>query len=594
MEIRVYFECLEQAMAFVVPGVKKGLAITNKNIPIKLIRRPTNIPLSFKNCIGAIYSLTTPDFLITVVINDKEIPLVIGEFSEAVLTEDHELQRAIGAISAAMVGGIYLKIAGEKTSDRAHGGLTDFNPLSVAKILKERLGYKGFIMGRWPSIKDNPTILVRDKINLSCPPVNVISIAENILTYTGVIIGEHGNKIKSPSAFTSIMLSKLAEDNNYCEYEKNVDSALGLENLLKEWQRRAIRRHPRIYVSDQSITIKLNRFSHAADPDRGIITFISLIGGYTKTYFRYCIKKSADSDINKLIRYFVKQATEEGLDRNLIKAITNINKKCNKTYDVTIKIKNKLSSINMNKVARCILELCDGFILHDYEDTIEAEIKWNRNSLFSIESNSNYDFIKETRGFEIIGEPLNIAPIKDYDINEDEVTFVVVHSVLQPNEFRVISVSYPGAQGDAAILPERAKGRAQSRMYIDVIAWLPQKCGGPDIALEESKCIFNKREIEAAIRKMNEIRDVKSKKEALIETVHNLGELMEPKRIFIGIAFGVNNRITTWKPYNVDFIIRIINREKWEIAHFGSALDDALKIREGKTGIPQIYEVITN
>jgi len=595
MEIRIYFECLEQAQNFIKSLIEKGLNDEQaKNIPIKLVRKPRNISLSELSSIRAIYSLTTPDFLITLVSNKKEIPLILGEFSEAVITEDHELQRAIGAAAASMSGAIYLKIAGEKKSERSHGGITDFNPLTVAKILNEKLGYQGFIMGTWPCVKGRPTVLIRDPNNLSCPPIGSIPIAEKTLMYTGEIISKEGNRIRDSFDFSSKILKKLSKEREYLNLIKKIDDAAGLEDLIKEWQRRATRIHPRIKVFSDEIIVKLNRFSHAADPDRGIIIFASLFTGKEKVKVRYLIKKNADADVQKLFRNFEEQAKEEGLDKNLISALINSNHQRNHTYEATHSIKNRTARMRKNKVVDCILEFCDGIILHDKNDTIQAEITWDRKNLFNIDSVSLISSLAETKGFKKPGKPLNVFKVKDFEINEDEVTYIVVHRVLQPNNFKLVSVSYPGAQGDAAILPEREKGRAQRRMYIDVIAWLPQHSDESDIALEESKGPFNQGQIEKALEKLNNIRDDDNKKRALNETISKLGETRIPRKIYIGIAFGLNDITTTWKPNKVDFIIRVIGRDRWESAHFGSALDSALRIREGKAELPEVFKVVND
>ena len=62
--------------------------------------------------------MTTPDVLITGIVNNKEYPLILVEFTEAVTTEDHELQRTYGAIAAYFAGAYYLKLAGEKYSEK--------------------------------------------------------------------------------------------------------------------------------------------------------------------------------------------------------------------------------------------------------------------------------------------------------------------------------------------------------------------------------------------------------------------------------------------------------------------------------------------
>lgn len=590
MEVRIYFECLEQAEHYIRPIIQRGLR--RQNIPIKLVRRPREISCAEANSIRAIYSITTPDFLITLVSENQEIPLIIGELSEAVITEDHELQRAIGAVAAVMSGAIYLKITSNKQSEREHGGITDFNPLTVAKILKEKCdGFEGFIIGTWPCVRNNPTILLRDKKNLSCPPFGSIPIAEQTLLCTGKIIAERGAKIKSSSQFRRLLLRELSSDHGYAELCEQINKAKGLQDQQNEWVRRASRRRPRICISADEISIKLNRFSHAADPDRGIITFISLVSPEKRIKARYLVKHNCCNNAKSLLEKFKTQATEEKLDQNLISALISASNCGNNVYNATSSIKKNIREIATNKVVDCILLFCDGIILHDRNDTVQVEINWDRKALFDVENTSLLNSLVIKRGFKVLGRPLKLTEVEDWDINEEEVTYIVVHRVLQPNDFKLISVSYPGAQGDAALLPEREKGRRQSRMYLDVVAWLPKYHKNSDIALEESKGVFRKRQIEEVLDRLNEIRENDSKKKALKEMISRLGENETPDKIFIGVAFGQIHNVTTWKPIKVDFIVRIADRKKWQAAHFGNALDYALRKKEGETDLPKIFKI---
>ncbi|MGC8557365.1 MAG: hypothetical protein ACP5ML_04940, partial [Fervidicoccus sp.] len=59
-----------------------------------------------------------------------------------------------------------------------------------------------------------------------------------------------------------------------------------------------------------------------------------------------------------------------------------------------------------------------------------------------------------------------ITPIRKRRLlDEDDVTYIVVHNILKPNKYRIIAVSYPGAQGDRRILVQAGTGRRQPREY---------------------------------------------------------------------------------------------------------------------------------
>ncbi len=60
-------------------------------VDIVLVKRPRAAKELNHGSIAAIQTMTTPDALITGIVDDKEYPLVLIEFTEAVTTEDHEL-----------------------------------------------------------------------------------------------------------------------------------------------------------------------------------------------------------------------------------------------------------------------------------------------------------------------------------------------------------------------------------------------------------------------------------------------------------------------------------------------------------------------
>ena len=130
-QIRIYYESLEQAENYIKPIIEK---ITDKeDVKIILVKRPKSERYLNSGSIAAILSMVTPDILITGVANNKEFPLILIEFSEAVTTEDHELQRTPGAIAAFLASAFYVKIAGEKYSEKEFGG-AQYNPFSTPKI----------------------------------------------------------------------------------------------------------------------------------------------------------------------------------------------------------------------------------------------------------------------------------------------------------------------------------------------------------------------------------------------------------------------------------------------------------------------------
>jgi len=174
-EIRIYYECLEQAYDYIKPLIDE---VISEHIQVILIKRPKNIKQLPKGMMFAIYSLTTPDILITGVKDNKEYPLILIELTEAVLTEDHELQRSYGALASYLSGMYYVKISGYKQSEKEFGG-AEYNPYNTPKILIEKFNYEGFIIAEWQTEERNAYNLKRSCDLYICPPL--ISILKDTI-----------------------------------------------------------------------------------------------------------------------------------------------------------------------------------------------------------------------------------------------------------------------------------------------------------------------------------------------------------------------------------------------------------------------------
>jgi hypothetical protein len=254
--------------------------------------------------------------------------------------------------------------------------------------------------------------------------------------------------------------------------------------------------------------------------------------------------------------------------------------------DILLGNKDKLS----NKVVFTITYLLDGIYLNHNGICI----KWNKQKLLN---STNKNFVKafaENFEFSNYSAPTNISEVVN-EVDEDEVSYSIVHKVLIPNNFTIVSVSYPGSQGGGAILPEPEKGKSQPRQYPDIIA-LPPKNLDIDVVLNESKGMFSKSGIEKDLQKILKYKFDDKLKNALKETLFVAQVIIDKnkklKNIAIGVSFGVkNNTQTSWKADKVDFIFRIVNREKWAIGIFKQSLKDLIEKIEGKTEFPSIYEL---
>lgn len=596
MEIRLYYESLEQAIHYLLPLINKGLDKGKIGVScnIKIIRRARNSVGIRNGRIKAIYQLTTPDFLITITNGTIEIPLILGEFSESVQTEDHELQRAVGGIAASVVNAIYLKISGDKTSEQQHGGNTEFSPYYIAKAMDETLAYHGYILSKWNTVDENHHVLLRDDEFKSTPAPGAADLAEWAIPkaiHLAINIPDLSN-INFSEEFYNFYL----QDTRYKSYLEEVSKANSISKTLSIWaSRRRVHGWRRIEVEEDRIIIKINRYSHAADPDRGILLFFSSVANKKVVLTRYTVDMKPDSrGLLMLVEQYLIRACTQGLPYTFLKLIQKrFSLTANNSIDLTSDLESLTSEIFANKVLFSLVVFSDGIIVHNTDNSLKINIQWSREKLFGRKPN---DFLKYLQCTLKVDKELKLLPLKQVkeEINEDEVTYVNVHQILRKNGFDVVSVSYPGAQGDLSILPDRLNGRSQQRLYIDIIAWLPSTNNvyKGDIALEEAKGEFNSLNIKEDIEKLLSFKKEPSKRIALTEALRRLGQ-PEPTSIVVGIAFGTDpNQQTTWKPAEVDYIVRIFGTFKWQVAFFGNRLKNCFKIIEGPVELPVRYFIV--
>ena len=274
-QFRIYYESLEQGANFIKPIIQE---IVGDDAEIVLVRRPKNASELNEGSVAALLTMTTPDALITGIYDNREYPLVLIEFTEAVTTEDHELQRTYGAIAAYLAGAYYLKLAGEKESEKEFGGAS-YNPYSTPKIFIEKVGYEGYIIAKWETEENNPYTLQRSPDYPSCPP-NINIFVSTIQCAVSAFMHSHVEWYRES-------LASLSQTEEYNAYRALVEDASGISELLESWQNRrdSNLNKLRYFVKDDWIGAKINRFSHATDPDRGILTFISFLFSEEKNIY---------------------------------------------------------------------------------------------------------------------------------------------------------------------------------------------------------------------------------------------------------------------------------------------------------------------
>jgi hypothetical protein len=247
------------------------------------------------------------------------------------------------------------------------------------------------------------------------------------------------------------------------------------------------------------------------------------------------------------------------------------------------------TQITENKVVMTLAYFLDGMHLNHNG----IRLKWNKRKLVNSPDGDFIPAFSAYFGFSEYTNPTTIIEVAD-EVEEDEVTYPIIHKVLIPNGFQIVSVSYPGSQGGGAILPNPELGKAQPREYPDIIA-LPPAHSTIDVVLNESKGMFSRPSVESDLAKILRYKTDPQLKTALKETLfvaQVIGEDKQLRNIVIGVAFGVRNGVTTgWRPDNVDFIFRITNREEWAIGIFKQEMRDLIGKIEGETNFPTVYKL---
>ena len=594
-EIRLYYECLEQGSDYLLPMISE---IIPKGTNIRLVKRPKKATQFPKSALFSIMSFTTPDALITGIKNGIEYPLAIIEFTEAVKTEDHELQRTYGALASYLSQTFYIKISGHKESEKEFGG-AEYNPYSTPKILIDQFGYEGYIIADWGTDTDKFNLQRHENLP-ACPP--------EIPILKSTIQAAVKSFLQSEKTWFANAIKELKQTEPYQLYRKEIDKATGAKELLAEWKGREDRNKNlnklRYFVRKDWVGAKINRFSHAMDPDRGILNFISFVFSKTHQIFGiYALVRPRGNDILKkdldslaTLQSKLNEALEKDsggvpawFTEELVK-VTKCAKKQNETIDFQSIWEKYKSKISENKVIATIAFLLDGMYLNHNG----IKLVWNRRKLLGNTEGEMLDLLKTyfssahfTNACELVEE--------SNEVDEDEVTYTIAHRVLIPNKFKIVSISYPGSQGGGAILPDPDLGKSQPREYPDIIALPPDKNAKIDVLLNESKGMFKQAEIEKDTAKILRYKTDNKLQEALKETLV-VAQVIDPtdtvRNIIIGVAFGVkSNTATTWKPDEVDFIFRITDRKKWAIGIFNQALRDLIPIIEGDTNFPTVYKL---
>lgn len=582
-EIRLYYESIEQAYHFVLPMIQSALKSTSSGIQVKLVKLKRKYTYYSKR-VAPILFWKEPDVLMTIIQDNKEYPLLFIEFSTAVFTEDHELQRFDGLASSARSKCLYAKISPtKKESPYKHGGSVEFDYIKPFSLIFKKYGLPYFHF-EWKC--DEKGVVEVDREYLSCPRQ-----IEELEWLLGTII-YHIIEDQVSQDWAHKVVALLQKREFFKEWISKLRSAHQVdEKTLNTSRTRWVQKDP--ILNTEVLELKFNRFGHAMDPERGMLayygTFVSTV--VSKMIF----SKHTDAwykDIPKQeeIRRYIQQhglvkaydflncfALGSGLYRNeeFMRIVEGYKRDTSSyiTLDLTEFIHRNF--LKLSKPLKTIFAYSPLFVIEDNADQRRVVFRWQP--------------YPEVQVFANFPETTEIK--ERTTTTEDDVTYIVVHNILKRNGYRIIAVSYPGAQGDRRILVEPGTGRRQPRKFIDIVSFLPKKV----TSLEENIGAYARGDVQDNIDELS----LYKKEPAYIEGLKDFQRRYVPESlgtaVKIGVGFWARRSFTTSHIKELDlkdldyFIYITSDRKRWSI--WKNDNENIFSIMSGDVSIPQSYDL---
>lgn len=579
----MYYESIEQAYHFVLPIIQKIIGSLAPDVQIKLVRMSKDYT-HYSRKVAPIIFWKEPDILMTAIQHNGEYPLLLIEFSTAVFTEDHELQRFDGMVTAARNNCVYTKISPtEKVSPTEHGGKVEFDYSKPFSLIYTKYGLPYFHF-EWEC--DEKGVVEVDPEYLSCP-----------------------QQIKEFELLLEAILGEIIKNGYSDGWIKKVTTAIQSRTYFRQWldklkstsqidvttlytsRTRWIERDPTL--NSGILELKLNRFGHAMDPERGMLAYYGSLT--TKLVSKMMFSEDKDAwykDIPKeeeIKRYIQRNGLVRAYDFLYCFALGSslFN---NKDF---MKIVKKHEKSNANRIT---IDLTD-FIQKNFPN-LSKPLKtiFVYSMLFAIEDDSGKRKIifkwrpyQEPEFFKGYSRITQITERTTLD--EDDVTYIAVHNILKPNGYKIVAVSYPGAQADRRILVEPGTGRRQPREYIDIISFLPKKA----TSLQENQGSYASKKFKSDVNELS----LYKKEPTYIKGLRNFQERYAPESLDtstkIGVGFWAHRAFTVshikkLDLRDLDYFVYITNdRKGWKIWRTGK--DNMFSITSGKVSILKTYEV---
>jgi len=349
-------------------------------------------------------------------------------------------------------------------------------------------------------------------------------------------------------------------------------------------------------LGSEVLEVKLNRFGHAMDPERGMLAYYGTLTPNVVSKMVFSKTTNAwykDIEKEEEIKHIVNKGLENAYDflycfalgselyankefMDIISKYKNYSKS-SIVIDITKFIQNNFS--NLNKQLKTIFTYSKYFFIEDDNGQRRVTFVWKP-----------YQESQELTFYEDYSNVTQIVERKVLD--EDDVTYIVVHNILKLNGYKVVAVSYPGAQGDRRILIQAKTGRKQPRRYVDIISFLPNKA----TTLEESKGVYNVSKIQNSISRLSLYKTDEKYKSGLNDFLKRFAPEALGTPIKIGVGFWASKSFTVshiieLNLKDLDYFIYITrDKKQWKIWRTGE--DNMFSITSGNVSLPKTYEIV--
>ncbi len=581
MEIRIYYESLEQSLFYLVNDLKE-IFPQHKTLLVKKSQQSVGIngfKKKYSKNLSKILIRKNPDLILTCVSNGIEYPLCVIEFSTAVFTKDHEQQRSDNFQLPIRYNVFYIKVSAIKKDSGNHGGDTSYNYLEPFSLCFQRYNKLSFHI-EWEVEDENKKFVKKNPIYRSIPHEN-----SNFINLIKVIIKSFEES--DIDNYEKLVLSKIKDIKPFDEWLTQITNFNSFEDLKNinssrtEW----FDYYSKIDKSNVFV-LKFNRMGHAMDPERGMLSHYNTFFGNNEITFISKLK------FDKTINSWYKQTPREKEINDILSSIEKIDKyHLVKFFLMGLSIPNSDELLSSIKQDVEIYNITD-FVVKNYQ-LLNASVRsiFDNSSYLNISNgvddeiflywdkfniDFNYDQLPEVTSIKLRSE-----------LSEDDITYITMNEIFKLNNIEPISVSYPGAQSDTPILPEKEKGRKQERTYIDSIGFKDS-----NLLLQENKGSFTLKNVKDDILKILKFKNEKNYHDAIMQFSVELN--LEVKRIIIGVGFGTSNSMNRDLEKtgieNVDYFVVISNNlDSWKI--FSTVEDSIFPVKSSKIDYVVTYDV---